>query len=419
MKKLILISVLLNLGLVGAIAYFSVARKTQSAEVSAENSSRGAKLEKGSRSGKKEIVMVNAKGEKFSWRDVESEDYKKYIANLRVIQCPEETVRDIIIADVNKFYASRLKPLRKPVEDFKFWKNENNWGGGRRENDEYYKVQMETEKEKRELLKELLGADYEKEIAKQYGWSDQSQDPFNEKLPQETKDKLSEIQRKFGEQQSEIYRKAKGYHDEYVQADLKKIEKERRAEMAKVLSPEDLFEWDLRNSQTAQNMKWNELQGFDTSEEEFRAIFKAKLAAEDARTDGATDKAAREELMKTQKESQDALKATLGEDRYKEYQLAQNWEYKELARIAERQGVPKESAIQVYEMKADVEKAARAINADKTLTPEVRKEKLLAIKQATEQEVTSSLGERGYKAWKRNAWWLRNIIPPEPSKPSQ
>ena len=37
----------------------------------------------------------------FSWREVESDDYPTYIANLRDIGCPEQTIRDIIIADVN------------------------------------------------------------------------------------------------------------------------------------------------------------------------------------------------------------------------------------------------------------------------------------------------------------------------------
>src|SRR5438128_12417542 len=45
----------------------------------------------------------------FDWRMVESEDYKKYIANLRSIGCPEETIRDIIVADVAKLFDSRLR----------------------------------------------------------------------------------------------------------------------------------------------------------------------------------------------------------------------------------------------------------------------------------------------------------------------
>src|SRR5687767_831304 len=47
-------------------------------------------------------VKVEKPAEGFDWRLVESEDYKKYIVNLRSIGCPEETIRDIITADVNK-----------------------------------------------------------------------------------------------------------------------------------------------------------------------------------------------------------------------------------------------------------------------------------------------------------------------------
>src|SRR5262245_47947756 len=39
-------------------------------------------------------------GLNFSWSSVESSDYKQYIANLRAINCPEETIRDIVLADV-------------------------------------------------------------------------------------------------------------------------------------------------------------------------------------------------------------------------------------------------------------------------------------------------------------------------------
>jgi len=43
----------------------------------------------------------------FSWQEVESADYPTYIANLRYIGCPEQTIRDIIIADINALYARK------------------------------------------------------------------------------------------------------------------------------------------------------------------------------------------------------------------------------------------------------------------------------------------------------------------------
>ena len=47
----------------------------------------------------------------FDWSQLESVDYRTYIANLRGIGCPEQTIRDIITADVAELYARRRTPL--------------------------------------------------------------------------------------------------------------------------------------------------------------------------------------------------------------------------------------------------------------------------------------------------------------------
>src|SRR5215510_15089950 len=45
--------------------------------------------------------------ERFTWSQIESADYRTYITNLRSIGCPEQTIRDIIVADVQGLYAPR------------------------------------------------------------------------------------------------------------------------------------------------------------------------------------------------------------------------------------------------------------------------------------------------------------------------
>ena len=67
-------------------------------------------------------IVTNTIAQKFDWNSVESDDYKKYIANLRSIGCPEETIRDIITADVNKLYDAKRKALAGPKKKFEFWK---------------------------------------------------------------------------------------------------------------------------------------------------------------------------------------------------------------------------------------------------------------------------------------------------------
>src|SRR5215472_8944655 len=59
----------------------------------------------------------------FSWQEVESPDYPTYVANLRSIGCPEQTIRDIIIADVNGLYARKLATeLTTPEQQW--WRSE-------------------------------------------------------------------------------------------------------------------------------------------------------------------------------------------------------------------------------------------------------------------------------------------------------
>ncbi|MSU27655.1 MAG: hypothetical protein EXS27_07030, partial [Pedosphaera sp.] len=43
----------------------------------------------------------------FHWRALESADYTVYAANLRAVGCPERTLRDILLPDIEKLYDER------------------------------------------------------------------------------------------------------------------------------------------------------------------------------------------------------------------------------------------------------------------------------------------------------------------------
>lgn len=53
---------------------------------------------------------------KLTWRSLESTDYRTYVANLRAIACPEQTIRDIITADVHALYARKREELGRGSE---------------------------------------------------------------------------------------------------------------------------------------------------------------------------------------------------------------------------------------------------------------------------------------------------------------
>jgi len=48
---------------------------------------------------------------RFEWRQLESSDYPSYVANLRAIKCPEQTVRDIVTADVAGLFDRKRKEM--------------------------------------------------------------------------------------------------------------------------------------------------------------------------------------------------------------------------------------------------------------------------------------------------------------------
>ena len=62
-------------------------------------------------------ILVNASGQPiFPWEQIESPDYRKYVSNLRAAGFPEELIRTIITADVDKLYEPREAALKtKPI----------------------------------------------------------------------------------------------------------------------------------------------------------------------------------------------------------------------------------------------------------------------------------------------------------------
>src|SRR3954469_24059643 len=59
----------------------------------------------------------------FTWEEVESADYVTYIKNLHSIGCPDKTIRDIIVADINDYYAHR-RLTEVPAPEQQWWRSD-------------------------------------------------------------------------------------------------------------------------------------------------------------------------------------------------------------------------------------------------------------------------------------------------------
>ncbi len=352
----------------------------------------------------------------FHWAQLESADYKEYIARLRAFGVPERVVRDIIIADVNKLYRPRFAALRPPQkpQNVNFWETRNRgFNPDRAMTKEQREQTAALRKEQSNLIKELLGADVYETMARESGVPDWTERTYG-LLSKEARDQIADMQQRFQEAQSEIYAKADGYIDQDTQAELAAARKKLRAELATVLTPEQLEEYELRSSETAQQMRW-ELSWFEPDEKEFRAIHATKQAQADINAllnpEVENTEATREQikaLQERQKELNQALTDALGPNRAREYQLAEQWEYRSLL----EGGISKDIVLQIPDIKSEAEQAAAKLRNDKTLSREQRTAALQELKQETLSALSGMLGERRARAYQaQGGYWLRNLAP--------
>jgi hypothetical protein len=399
-RAFLILSLCLNVALGGYIIY----KGTQSRPAAAETPAKSAEVpaRRSAQSGKTVTVTVPSTTA-LDWRVVESEDYKKYIANLRAIGCPEETIRDIIVADVNKLFEARKKELSgSSTNKFQYWKTGNFFAD--MFNEEKLQKNRQLAKEKQALLKELLGVEVAEKPDMMGGMN-----PFEtmlDFLPAEKQTALMNLEQDFA---AKTMKRMKDLQRN--PAAMKEIQAEKDAELAKIMSPQEKEEYDLRMSQTAMVMRMS-MGDFQPSEEEFRDIFKARKKFDDefSMMGGAANKPEeRERRELAQKELDNDIKSILGEDRFREYKYDRDFSQSSLNDIAKEHNVPKEQAYKVFDIKAAAQEQATAIRKDKNLTPEQRQAALNAIQQETRNAVNGALGQTAGEAYFAKGSWLKNL----------
>lgn len=214
------------------------------------------------------IVTVTAPARMLDWHAVESEDYRKYIANLRNIGCPEKTIRDVIVADVNELYRERYRGLFPATNRVEYWKPGNPTANLFDETK--ISKQHELLGEKRNLLKTLLGADYTDEDDLSAIQLDNYKERLLSFLTPEKRTAMKELEDEFAVKMMKTYKDAWRGNDESANA----VQAEKDEAMLKVLTAEEKFEYDLRRSDTAAILRVG-LKDFELNEEEFRTVFPA------------------------------------------------------------------------------------------------------------------------------------------------
>ena len=315
--------------------------------------------------------LVVVRKQFFSWSQVESPDYPVYIARLRDIGCPEETIRDIVIADVNKLYANkRLDEV--PTVDQEWWRStpDTNLIAAAAA-----KTQ-ELEQERRALLNTLLGPNWQVEDAERPVLA--LNGPVLGDLSPETKQAVRDVVTRY-QKSRQAYLDTHGTNGQPVDpVELARTEQAMRADLSKLLTPAQLEEFLLRYSSTAADMR-SQLRDFNVTPDEFRAIFRLRdpIAQQMALASGPNTSP--DELAAQQKEMQDAIKNVLGADRFQALQLSQDPAYRDAAAVAAQYDAPSNVVQALYRLNLAAKAEQDRINKDPNLTPDQKADQLQAL----------------------------------------
>ena len=331
-------------------------------------------------------VVVRRHG--FTWNEIESADFPTYIKNLRDIGCPEHTIRDIIVAEVDDLFSDRMaKELNLPEQ--KWWLPDPDMEVLQAGMDQVRTLQSEKE----QLLTQLLGPDWQDQRLNVAAAAIRFDGPVLASISPEAKANVERIEANARRTSSEIAQRARAEGREITPQERARLRQETRRELAAVLNPQQLEEYLLRYSQTSDEMR-EQLRGFGANADEFRKIFQARdqfdpqLAALGDDSASATRRA---ELTRLRDE---AVRQAIGPERFALYQASQNPLFRQAQEQAEQTGAPAEKVLPIFRVNQAVADEIARIQADAALSEDQRRVALVTVQQQQQNSIQRILSDQ-------------------------
>ena len=334
-----------------------------------------------------------------------NDDLPTLIARLRAAGFPPAVIRSIVAAEIGERFAARRKELTAQQSETSFWKNQRFSSF----DPKVTAALRALSREQTDLVKQLLGPEaspandvMRASLAGRFG-----------NLPPEKIDQLQSILSDYSEMRSPIYAATNGVWLPEDRAKLALLDKEQRVDLAALLIPQELEEYDLRNSSTASQLRY-QLATFNPTEAEFRAIFKIQQAFDDQYGSPMTmTMEQRRQATEAQKQLLPQFQTVLAPDRFAAYQQAIDPAYQQINRLVARLDLPPETSTQVVALQKDIMQRAASAQMMRDATPDERAAQLAALNQEATAKLTQSLGASGFEAYKATGggYWMQMLQP--------
>lgn len=338
-----------------------------------------------------------------TWENLRTDDLPTFTARLRARGFPIETIRAILAAQINAQFDARRKALDPEAENRPFWKNYNF-------NPQVQIAQRQLYREQQKILRDLLGNDAEQMDP----YTEARQQRFASILSPAKTAEVKQIAREFDDRLQDLY--AGGVNFTIDREKMNALEKDRHGAIAKVLTPAELAEYDLRMSNTSSSLR-SQLAVFNPTEEEFRAIFKLQQPFDEQYSmnyvSGPMTPEQSRQRFEAQKQLQEQIKTMLGPERAQDYERSIDYNYQQTSRLISRLELPPATTNQLYAVQKEVEARLNEIRGNRDLPAAERTEQLTALQRDALNKVTPLLRDtRGLEAYKQYGGnWLQNIVP--------
>ncbi|HEX2861083.1 MAG TPA: hypothetical protein VHN79_05565 [Lacunisphaera sp.] len=187
------------------------------------------------------------------------------------------------------------------------------------------------------------------------------------------------------------------------------LEEERLADIARILTPEEFAEYELRASRTASVLR-SRLEAFKPDEAEYKALFAIHKAYDARLNDRQLGAGARQAL---QEEITRQVAAALGADRALDYDAAMNHNGRDqTALLVARLDLPARVAVEIRQAQQEFSRRGADLRANAALPAAERDAQLAALARQAAAQLAATLGADGFEAYSDiKGEWLRALHP--------
>jgi hypothetical protein len=241
--------------------------------------------------------------------------------------------------------------------------------------------------EKRELLKALLGV---------------ASDP-SEQWARITVDELVE-QGRFAFLSAEKQKLVQEILAKYDlnEGDTKRTREKRREELAQVLTPDELYQFDLRDSNASESVR-NRFGAADLGEDEYKKLFDLRKAyeAEVGAVADFNDPEKARKRSEARKLLEEAYRTTLGEDRMKDLSRQQNPNWQSLTQVGQQFNLDQQTLNRAYDYQQLAGEQMGKLFSDSNLPRDKRREAIDLINGELQRNLAGVLGESAYQEFRK------------------